>query len=252
VQVVVYVVGAYDAPAVNPADDLVSDSSTYLDCYDEMLAVLADAGNVSVLKTECGSLDEYYEDFFRSDHHWTIRGALKAYAQICTALDLEEKDFGGFTTIPDVVFTGATARWSLDLVSEQVEDLVEAFDYLTMADGAVSAADHSALFDLNPLAKKYSVYDMYFNNVPGGLIEGGDGERNVLLVANSYMGALQRPLASSLHALTTAEALHPSHADLLAGGLSAAVADAGADAVVFVASPADYAIFGNAHADLLE
>jgi hypothetical protein len=255
VQFVFYAAGGYDLPAVNPAYDLVTNSVNYDDFYSAMNSVILESGltNIQVLKSEYNNLDDYYQDFFRTDHHWNIKGALAAYAQICEALDLPVNDFGDYVTLQNYKFSGATARWGLDLIDEEVFDLEDQFDYL-LINGFLSGSDRSAFWDYPERYKKYAYYDKTYDSLGKCNITGGNGADNVLLLSNSYKGALQRPLAFSAANLKVSDALHPAAYQSLAndGGLVNLVESGNTSKVVIVGTSADTATFGCKHSDLLE
>lgn len=235
---ILYVVGAYGEPAYNPAYGLVSDPLVPKDCVATVESQLEDVPNVTVLTKEYDSAESYYEDFFRTDHHWNIKGSLSAYGQIVDELGLRKVDAGKMVDIPDYWYTGATARWGIDLLKERVFDCEYDFSELSVKlfDGSVVPGnDHSSFWDAPPLRKPYAFYDSYYDNLGNATISGGVGDRSALLVSNSYRGAIQRPLAWSYHQLTVNAQLHP--ATPVVETLEEQINAADADDVIIVGNP---------------
>ncbi len=240
---VLYVAGGYQEPSVNPAYDLVTDPLVPSYCVDALRAVAGDVPNVSVLSYSYSSSEEYYRDFFRTDHHWNAFGAFRAYESIAEELGLSVVEPGGKREIPDYWFTGATARWGVDLLRERVSDCGNTFADLVAErpDGTkISGDDHSSFWDAPALGKRYQFYDTYYDNLGDCTITGGFGDRNALLVSNSYRGALQRPLASSYRSLSVNSQLHP--AVPLTTTLEEQIEAAGAEDVIFAANPSAFKI----------
>lgn len=235
---VVYVVPGYNEPGFNPAYDLVTNPLRPEVCAAIMEQVLSKHQNVTVLSQSFENGQEYYQEFFRTDHHWNINGAFAAYSQIASRLGLPRIDEEAPREVPDYWFTGATARWGVDLIRERVFDCGSNFSQLsvTLSDGTkTNGDDHDSFWNVSPLRKPYAFYDCYYDNFGDCTIEGGVGERSALLVGNSYKGALQRPLAMSYKQLTVNGQLHPSSP--VDSTLSEQIQAASADDIVFVANP---------------
>lgn len=237
---VVYVVGAYGEPAYDPAYVLVHDALQPDDCLRCLQSGIGGgSSNLTILTKSYEDAESYYDDFFRTDHHWNIVGALVAYGQIVDELDLPKVDAGQMVPIPNYRYTGATARWGLDLLSESVFDCENRFSNLTFiqSDGSrVSGDDHSAFWDAEPLRKPYAFYDAYYDSFGAeSTIIGGVGDRRALLVSNSYRGALQRPLASSYAQLTVNSQLAGSMPET--DTLRAQIERSQADDIIIVGNP---------------
>lgn len=235
---VMYVVGGYEMPAYNPAYALVSNPFEPSDCVNIMSNVLGDVSNVTILSSSYAGGDEYYADFFRTDHHWNIDGAFRAYGDITDVLGLEKVSEDGVREIPDYWFTGATARWGIDLLRERVFDCCNDFSNLVAmrTDGSmIRGDDHASFWDAPALGKQYRFYDLYYDNMGCCTITGGSGDRSALLVGNSYLGAIQRPLASSYRSLTVSSQL--ASGESAQESLEEQMNAAGASDVIFIANP---------------
>lgn len=237
---VIYVVEGYTEPAFNPAYDLMSRPMKPEYCYTAMQEETSSTENVLVLTRSYSNSNDYFDDFFRTDHHWNINGALVAHAQIAEALGLEQFNTGTDRPISGYLYTGATARSGLDMLQERVFDCSEDFSSLTALypDGETkSGSDHTSFWDYPALGKPYMFYDAYYNNMGACTIEGGIGEKSGLLISNSYGGALQRPLAMSYKRLSVNGQLHPN--STLDQTLEEQIEASNADDIIFVANPSN-------------
>lgn len=201
---VLYVVQGYTEPAINPAYSLVSDPLSPRLCSETLFQALSGAENVHVLTQDFDNPSDYYSQFFTTDHHWNIDGAFEGYKQISGILELDAVEEKGIHPIENYLFTGATARWGVDLLQESVFDCNYDFSNLSieMDDGkTIDGNNHDYFWDCNPLGKPYLFYDNYYGGTGNCSIIGGHGDKKGLLVGNSYKEALQRPLAESYEIL---------------------------------------------------
>ncbi len=238
---VVYVVQGFSEPAQDSAYSLVSNPFLPQEGVDALTAALADCPNVSVLTDSYDSLDSYYEDFFHSDHHWNIKGALRAYNTIARDLGLQTVDTSALTlrqVCEGYTFMGATARWGRYVLHDEALDAD--IDYsgvtYTAQDGTTrDGNDHSSFAELDDAEKTYSFYDEYYDNIPEGLIH-GTGTGKALLISNSYGGAIVRQLATQFETLYKSVAMRAGHEETLSDLLE----ESDADTVIFVANASDY------------
>lgn len=240
---VLYVVGAYSEPAYDLAYELVSDPMVPTDCCDILRESTEGLSNVDVLTNSYSNAEEYYEDFFRTDHHWNIQGAFRAYKTMAERLELETVSMDDTWDIPDYSFSGSRARWGLDMLGENVFDCGNSFNELSIYDGDVligSCANHDSFFDAPYPGKRFQFYDKYYDNIGNYTIKGGSGERHALLIGNSFRGAIQRPLASSYSYLALSNQLHPSSKP--SPTLAEQIESSQADDIIFVANPGNYSV----------
>ena len=238
---VVYVVGGYQEPSVNPAYDLVGNAFEPAEAVRIFEAAFAEYPNVSVLTNSYSTFSDYYKDFFRSDHHWNILGALRAYNTIAGELGLEQVDIRSLDlheVQTDYAFTGATSRWGRHIVTEQAFDTDLDYSSVTyMANGReLDGNDHCAFSDYVTAGVKFAFYDAYFNSIPDGIIS-ATGKGKALLISNSFGGALQRQLATQFETLYKSSALWPGYTG---NGFADLLEESDADTVIFVANPTDY------------
>ncbi len=239
---VVYVVQGFSEPAQDPAYDLVSNPFLPQEGVEALRSALADCPNVSVLTDTYDSLDGYYEEFFRSDHHWNIKGALRAYNTIADELGLQTQDTSSLTlrqVCAGYTFMGATSRWGRHVVRDEVFDADIDYSGVTYTgeDGQThDGNDHATFTGLDESEKAYSFYDEYYDNIPDGTLVHGTGTGSALLISNSYGGALTRQLATQFETLYKSVAVRAGHDETFSDLLEWS----DADTVVFVANPTDF------------
>lgn len=244
VDVVVYVVGGYQNPAASALYEIdpSCDFKGIMELCSESMKDAPD--NLYLLGSEYDSVEEYYRDFFHTDHHWNARGIMKAYGQIADVLDMPAIEIEGETYFDEYRFSGSLGRATLYDIEEIPFDLDIDYSNLRIVDANgnyLRSAAHDSWASREPgLIRDF--YTCYYEDLGGRIIEGGLGDRNVCLVSNSYGGGMQRPLAQGSASFRGFYDLHPafpSHTTL-----DARYDALSFDTVIFVASPKDYVSFG--------
>ena len=244
---IVYVVPGAQSPAASPAYDLMANPAVPELSYDAMSAELEAVPNAWVLTSDYADTEEFYGDFFRTDHHWSVNGALTAYKNLGEVLGWGPLQYGGFQDFGDFRFFGSTARTGLYPLTEQVFDVDYDFSdiditiFKSKKEIEVNAQDHSAFYDYSPeYGKTYYFHSTYYNNnvtPQKSAFRGGAGARRALLLTNSYGAVLSRPLATQYAELYRMDDLH---ANSKKKHLSKSMDYADFDDVIFVAQPLAY------------
>lgn len=194
IRFVVYVVDASYASEANPARDLVSYKKITTRQTASTLAEHLTASNVTVLSNPIYNTKEYFESYYRSDHHWTMRGATTAYNTISEELGLCKIEDAKYVDIDGPPFYGSNARQGLMLVPDAPIDLAFNFDAVKYEEDGewFSGNDHHDYFDAPLLDKEYNFYNLYWSR--DGALK-GPGNSNALLISDSYGDCLRRLLA---------------------------------------------------------
>ena len=100
----------------NPAVTLSDNASDYSYITEGFLNLLPDS--CIVVDGSYSDTEEFAEDHFLTDHHWSITGAMKAYESIIEALDKEPVKFGEVYVAYEGPFWGSCARMGLALVGD--------------------------------------------------------------------------------------------------------------------------------------
>lgn len=201
---VIYVVQGDQTAPLNFAYDLMSDPIMPNDCVSTMTKIIEDHSNVYIVTKTYTSGDDYYRDFYKTDHHWDINGAYVAYEQLTQELDLDKTEMSTLVQIEDCNFNGSFSRRALMRLNEKVFDCDDAFGSLLAhySDGSTHPCNsHEKFWDSSLSLRDAQFYDLYYDDLGNCKISGGSGERSALLISNSYRGAIQRFLATSYNEL---------------------------------------------------
>ena len=167
--------------------------------------------NLAFMTRGYATLDEYYTEFYRSDHHWNAVGALNAYNDIADRVGLARFDSPGWTSFDGATYTGAFGRNGLMAVQEPVADTRIDFSGLTLLTrkGEWKPWNHDAYYEAPPLRRHYSFYDLYLDVGNGSImVENPWGSGTALLLSDSYGGALQGYLSEQFATVHVSRELH--------------------------------------------
>ena len=157
---------------------------------------------------EISSYQEFENNFFRTDHHWNIHGALKAYRMIYEMLARNYKDIspmletGRIQTLDGVNFLGSYARESLSPISpEPFEYLdIQLPEYSTFVNGKLETygARDQYLSGNFSKEKYFSHYEGFYGSWKKLIIYEFDNtsDRNLLLISSSHARMNQMLIAS--------------------------------------------------------
>lgn len=108
--------------ASNPAHGLSSAPADYEYYRERFLSQLPDACRIVDLRTD--DPEQYFEHYFRTDHHWQVSGALVAYDRIMASFGEKPRDFGEPMTVYEGPFYGSEARSGLlTRYADSLEDI---------------------------------------------------------------------------------------------------------------------------------
>jgi hypothetical protein len=156
-------------------------------------------------------MDDHIKYFFRTDHHWNIRGACHAYQEIYKMLAARNPAMGpvlkceGFKTVPGVRFLGSLARSTLYPIQPEGFEVANLTlpPYRVISNGRVTYYDKGTQ-DLpeNDSGDPYEdLYGLYFGKgtpLKEYIVENGI-HRNALILGNSFIKPLESYLSSHYH-----------------------------------------------------
>ncbi|MCX7714557.1 MAG: hypothetical protein N2171_02365 [Clostridia bacterium] len=166
--------------------------------------------NINVSYLPLASLDEYKENFYKTDHHWNIYGAYKGYQAIISLLGKRYEDIGqpiqarGFFPVSDVKFQGSIARQSLVYdVFDTIYDIDADVDpYSCEVDNQPEPSYFSekwryleGIFDDSPFVNHYAKYFHSDYACVKFTFDNGKN-RNLLVFADSLSNCMDYLLAS--------------------------------------------------------
>lgn len=168
---------------------------------------------LNLANLEFATFDEYLQYFYRTDHHWTVRGTLNGYETIYRMLAKNYPEISPILphdqlyTFPDVGFHGRLARFT----SYQIQP-PDAFEVVLVELPPYRIIDENG--DAWELSKMYQYLAGEYSKKPftDHYIEyyGGDDEyheyvfengsdRNLLIIGDSYVNSIETLLASHYH-----------------------------------------------------
>lgn len=251
VEFAVYMVGADTVPALNPAYKLTSRPIRYDEAVSCVEAHDGQSSNCEFLFSSYQTLESYYRDFYRSDHHWRVTGAYEAYAELAESLGLPAVEEGRLQDIGLV--SGSLMRSSLVPVFEEARDYDLDHSQLTctsLDDGMERAVDHEGYAVESGSLRSSDFYEGYFGDLGKDALLAGPGDDDVLLVSDSFGDALHRLLGLSARRLWRNDALHFQSAGRAA--LKEEIEREGIDKVVFVAQPDNLSTFCKRNPDFFD
>lgn len=109
-----------DTSNANPASKLVSDRWSSKECVEALMENVPD--NVHVVSKLYDDTEEYYKDYYKTDHHWNGFGTLKVYDElqrVCPIANSRDND-SSLIDFPGRVNNGSYAREGLMLLNEPI------------------------------------------------------------------------------------------------------------------------------------
>ena len=179
-----------------PAHDLVSDPADYQYYSDALKRVLP--ASCSIVDLSQKDAEEYFEHYFKTDHHQQVVGGIDAYTKILQVFGRHPIEFKDVYAASEEPFFGSGARESLVIENEMcdfVEDVSYSHgDYQVVADGAERSADFLS-HGLSETGAAYEKENKYANMYAGyfhtdyGLIEirnDSAPEGSLLIIGDSF------------------------------------------------------------------
>lgn len=242
-----YVVASSDSASANPARRLVS-AAYSANQYAEQLDQLAGESCV-VLSTPQMDADDYYDRFFRSDHHWRSNGAAEANGQIASALGKATSITPSTAPVEGPCYSGAYSRNSLCIVEDEPTQLSYDFNGILLhkKDASEAGDEHALYRDADQTNKHWRFYDLFYDSFSS--VE-GLGTGTALLVSDSFGYALLRPFGTEFEKLECISNLHASvKSD---DSLETIIDELNPDAVIFVAHPGNFSSFCSRNPNFFE
>lgn len=245
--ITIFLVDMSSTSASNPAMQYVQAKATTSDVSSYMKSRLSGCQNVRIIDNSYVDPIVYYDDFFKSDHHWNARGAFKA-SKLLLSRPMPSSTFEeiSYRTIDGPPYSGAFARSSLCLIEDTPFDFADPFESIVFDSNGetLSGEEHPAYYEANWLNRHFQFYDLYYNFASSISNTAKPGDGNAVIICDSFGGALLRPVATSYDRVSVTTALHAStttedRLTELCGGSSSD------PDVYFIAHPANYISFNS-------
>ena len=156
------------------------------------------------------SYEEFKEDYFKTDHHWNIKGAYKAYCTINEAMGNASSTLpcGELLTFPTAQFYGSEARSGLD--TSVGPDIIQDYEfalpnYETWIYGELMPNDFAAstqtyIDGFQPDNPFVNLYADYWHGDYGQIVfvnQDNKASKNLLMVVDSFSNPIERLFLSS-------------------------------------------------------
>ena len=156
------------------------------------------------------SYEEFKEDYFKTDHHWNIKGAYKAYCKINEAMGNASSTLpcGELLTFPTAQFYGSEARSGLDtsIGPDTIQDYEfavpnhEAWIYGELMPNDFAASTQAYIDGFQPDNPFVNLYADYWHADYGQIVfvnQDNKTSKNLLIVADSFSNPMERMFLSS-------------------------------------------------------
>lgn len=156
------------------------------------------------------SYEEFKEDYFKTDHHWNIKGAYKAYCIINEAMGNASSTLpcGELLTFPTAQFYGSEARSGLDtsIGPDMIQDYEfavpnhEAWIYGELMPNDFAASTQAYIDGFQPDNPFVNLYADYWHADYGQIVfvnQDNKTSKNLLIVADSFSNPMERMFLSS-------------------------------------------------------
>lgn len=204
----VYLADMSEFSPCNPARSLISYPTVTSTDFEAILqSELEDMANVIVLGHPFDNTFAYFDQYYRSDHHWSGYGTLAAYDQIAKALNLNRSVASTRcnSQLEGLVMNGSSARSGLVLLNCAIKEPVFFSESLCAEKGdtpPVTQNDGRKILDLTPLHSEFDFYHSWYgpsasisivNNNP---LNPNHREKG-LLIGDSYTSSMQWLIAQN-------------------------------------------------------
>ena len=156
------------------------------------------------------SYEKFKEDYFKTDHHWNIKGAYKAYCIINEAMGNASSTLpcGELLTFPTAQFYGSEARSGLDtsVGPDMIEDYefalphYETWIYGELMPNDFAASTQAYIDGFQPDNPFVNLYADYWHADYGQIVfvnQDNKASKNLLIVADSFSNPMERMFLSS-------------------------------------------------------
>jgi len=228
---------------VNPTRSLVSSKGLSADDYARIVDDAIDGSNVLVFSDGSQTLDQYFDKYYTSDHHWSGYGAYDMYSKLAEVMGLEKDVALGAddNALSGLVMNGSSARTGLCLLDELVREPLLRTKGLSVRIGSeapILLAGGRGVLDEDPLLTEFDFYHSWYGQSAPVVIENQDGEGTALLIGDSYTSAMQWLIAQNYR--TTYVYLDCHGAYKGENTLKDRIAESECEAVYFVMGPTGF------------
>lgn len=201
--VVVFVPDCTRVTEANPSSALVHNSLSHAD----LLAFLSSSidPDIRLAHFESKDANEFFEWFYKTDHHWTIDGAYKAYRIIAQELGLEAISPLSRVSYDQYPSYGSIARQGLYLTGDDhVSDYIfPDFDGEVVVNGEIASRDGKASFADGSVDENLAIFRSYetYYGMNYSIVQYANSDAkndgNLLIIGDSFTQPVEPMLAAS-------------------------------------------------------
>lgn len=240
-----------DFSNANPAFDLMDDlvDSQRLEALMREELDLG-GGTVDTVLVAYDDAAKYYDDFYRTDHHWNGYGALEAYNAIPESYGFQViQDPRPLEGISDILMNGSNARSGLDLLNQPAQEPVFDLGGISIASDVVPPVldrDGVQRLQNEMLRAEFNFYETWYGGWSDAILENEAPAvaGNALIVCDSFGTAFRYLVAKNCEKTYVDYDLHADKEELFAT-LEDRIRESDCDVVFFVARPGNYIDFLN-------
>lgn len=235
VQVNLVLADISERSSLNPAAELVAADFFTSDVFELFKTRFESLDAVRLGYVPYASLDEYFSDYYSTDHHWNGFGAIR------TLDSLEAQRYGRSDASASIDSrvrgNGSLSRSGLDLLNESlVEPLLATEDLTIRTDGysVLLLASPEERWQANPLSIEFNFYHEWYGASANCVISNDRDANasNALVIGDSYSSAFQWLVARDNVSVSTYLDMHGAYKG--SETLDDRLAAAGAKTVYFV------------------
>ena len=197
--------------------------------------------NLTLLTHVYPTQESLYEDFFKTDHHWNWRGAMRAYGIIADAAGLAPAPECEGVEVEGPRFVGSLSREGLMEVDEPISDSGIDFSNLQvlMSDGSLESYSHDKYEKSNERYKRYGFYGSYYDFLTNADTIYGPGEGGALVLTSSHGSAILPLIAENYAETHVSQQFRDSLTDPDAR-LESMLEQTGAQDIYIISKPVSY------------
>ena len=211
---IVMVVDWSNSSIANPAYELASDVWTTDMTCNAFSNAFSDLENVRVVSAQYEKTDEYYQDFFETDHHWNINGVSKAYELLVEQLGFQKLNLASTKPLENLHFSGSYARTGRIRAAEEVVfDTTQSFENLTLnnSDGSSETGDEHVFFHQKYGGTEWDdFHGSYYGTASSVTSIESEQTGAAVLILDSYGSSIKRPIAENYGKLYCYPDMHSS------------------------------------------
>lgn len=250
---------APDTTEANPAAALVWRHFPTSEVRDLLLKSCS-APNVQIICLPYQNATEYYQNYYRSDHHWNGFGTLECYNALADAMDLRDLEYNSadLLTFDGMVIDGSFARKGLMLINEPALEPKFNLAHLDVSgEGAapVAEADGEKALLQHRQEAMYNFYSSWYGSYQKAEASpitnmSMKGRGNAIVIMDSYGNSLHWLVAENYeHVRCYKDTKQNTNSGAT---LQSRIDETQADTIYFIGNPYAYADLLDVHPDYFE